>query len=84
MRKPVGLFITGTDTDVGKTHVAAMIARSVASQGVRRRSRGARKSCRKRYGRYDSRGRLAEKNDWGAASQGGAAAARSATGRSTR
>lgn len=35
MRKPVGLFITGTDTDVGKTHVAAMIARSVASQGVR-------------------------------------------------
>jgi dethiobiotin synthetase len=35
MRKPVGLFITGTDTDVGKTHVATMIARAVAAQGVR-------------------------------------------------
>ena len=35
MRKPIGLFITGNDTDVGKTHVAAMIARTVAAQGVR-------------------------------------------------
>lgn len=35
MRKPIGLFITGNDTDVGKTHVAAMIARAVAAQGVR-------------------------------------------------
>ncbi len=35
MRKPIGLFITGNDTDVGKTHVAAMIARAVAASGAR-------------------------------------------------
>jgi dethiobiotin synthetase len=35
MRKPAGLFITGNDTDVGKTHVAAMIARAVVAQGAR-------------------------------------------------
>jgi dethiobiotin synthetase len=35
MRKPVGLFITGNDTDVGKTFVGAMIARAVAAQGLR-------------------------------------------------
>ncbi len=35
MRKPVGLFITGNDTDVGKTHVAAMIARAVVASGAR-------------------------------------------------
>ncbi len=36
MRKPArGLFITGTDTDVGKTHVAAAIARSLAAAGRR-------------------------------------------------
>ena len=35
-RKPVrGLFITGTDTEIGKTYVAAMIARSLAAQGHR-------------------------------------------------
>jgi dethiobiotin synthetase len=30
-----GLFITGTDTGVGKTHVAAMIVRELRSDGVR-------------------------------------------------
>ena len=30
-----GLFITGTDTGVGKTHVAAMIARSLCAAGRR-------------------------------------------------
>jgi dethiobiotin synthetase len=30
-----GLFITGTDTGVGKTHVAAMIARALAAEGRR-------------------------------------------------
>src|SRR5262245_36710652 len=35
MRTPVGLFVTGTDTGVGKTHVAAMIARATAAQGQR-------------------------------------------------
>ena len=30
-----GLFITGTDTDVGKTYVAALIARSLAAGGHR-------------------------------------------------
>jgi dethiobiotin synthetase len=36
MRKPaLGLFITGTDTDVGKTHVAAAIARSLVAAGHR-------------------------------------------------
>jgi dethiobiotin synthetase len=35
MRTPIGLFVTGNDTGVGKTHVAAMIARAVAAQGVR-------------------------------------------------
>jgi dethiobiotin synthetase len=34
MRKPVrGLFITGTDTGVGKTYVAALIARQLAAEG---------------------------------------------------
>jgi dethiobiotin synthetase len=33
-RKPVrGLFITGTDTEIGKTYVAAMIARSLVAAG---------------------------------------------------
>jgi dethiobiotin synthetase len=36
MRESVrGLFITGTDTGVGKTYVAALVARAVASQGKR-------------------------------------------------
>jgi dethiobiotin synthetase len=36
MTNPVpGLFITGTDTGVGKTHVAAMIARQLAAEGRR-------------------------------------------------
>src|SRR5271165_616854 len=30
-----GLFITGTDTGVGKTYVAALIARSLAASGRR-------------------------------------------------
>jgi dethiobiotin synthetase len=30
-----GLFITGTDTDVGKTYVAALVARSLAASGRR-------------------------------------------------
>ena len=30
-----GLFITGTDTEVGKTYVAALIARSLAASGYR-------------------------------------------------
>ena len=34
MSKPVpGLFVTGTDTEVGKTHVAALIARWLAETG---------------------------------------------------
>ena len=32
---PPGLFITGTDTGVGKTYVAALIARSLAASGRR-------------------------------------------------
>lgn len=36
VRKPVrGLFITGTDTEIGKTYVAALIARSLAAAGHR-------------------------------------------------
>jgi dethiobiotin synthetase len=35
MRIPIGLFVTGNDTGVGKTHVAAMIARDAAAQGLR-------------------------------------------------
>jgi dethiobiotin synthetase len=35
MRIPVGLFVTGNDTSVGKTHVATMIARAAAAQGLR-------------------------------------------------
>ena len=35
-RKPVpGLFVTGTDTEVGKTYVAALIARSLRAAGRR-------------------------------------------------
>ncbi len=36
MRKRIpGLFITGTDTGVGKTYVAAMIARALVAEGLR-------------------------------------------------
>jgi len=37
MRTPYtpGLFITGTDTGVGKTHVAAVIARKLVAEGLR-------------------------------------------------
>ena len=35
MRTPIGLFVTGNDTGVGKTHVAAMIARAAAAQGAK-------------------------------------------------
>jgi dethiobiotin synthetase len=34
---PPGLFLTGTDTDVGKTYVGALIARAIAAQGTTRR-----------------------------------------------
>ena len=32
---PPGLFITGTDTGVGKTYLTALIARQIDSQGLR-------------------------------------------------
>jgi dethiobiotin synthetase len=36
MRKPIpGLFFTGTDTDVGKTYVAALAARALVAAGLR-------------------------------------------------
>ncbi|HAA72791.1 MAG TPA: dethiobiotin synthase [Planctomycetaceae bacterium] len=35
MMNPPGLFITGTDTGVGKTYLTALIARQLASQGHR-------------------------------------------------
>ncbi|GEM_PF-184796 len=34
-KKPLGLFITGTDTGVGKTYVGALIARNLAQKGLR-------------------------------------------------
>ncbi|HEY2838586.1 MAG TPA: dethiobiotin synthase [Pirellulales bacterium] len=34
-QRPPGLFITGTDTDVGKTHVAASIVRRLRATGLR-------------------------------------------------
>ena len=33
--QPPGLFVTGTDTGVGKTHVASLVARQLAATGVR-------------------------------------------------
>lgn len=33
--EPPGLFVTGTDTEIGKTYVAAMIARKLRATGVR-------------------------------------------------
>jgi len=33
-KPPIGLFVTGTDTEVGKTYVAAMIARALAGEGL--------------------------------------------------
>lgn len=35
LRKPPGLFITGTDTGVGKTYITAMIARDLVKAGRR-------------------------------------------------
>jgi len=35
MKSPPGLFITGTDTDVGKTYVAAMIVKALRARGCR-------------------------------------------------
>ncbi len=35
MRKPPGLFFTGTDTGVGKTYVAALVARALVADGRR-------------------------------------------------
>ncbi|MCO6457626.1 MAG: dethiobiotin synthase [Pirellulaceae bacterium] len=35
MKRPLGLFVTGTDTGVGKTTVAAAIARQLAASGCR-------------------------------------------------
>lgn len=32
---PPGIFVTGTDTDVGKTYVAALLARALVAKGVR-------------------------------------------------
>lgn len=32
---PPGLFVTGTDTDVGKTHVASLMAAALHAQGLR-------------------------------------------------
>lgn len=32
---PPGLFLTGTDTDVGKTYVGALIARALVAEGLR-------------------------------------------------
>ena len=32
---PSGVFITGTDTDVGKTYVAALLARKLTAQGMK-------------------------------------------------
>ena len=37
MHRIPGLFITGTDTGVGKTYVAAIIARRLAAEGHRGR-----------------------------------------------
>ena len=34
-KPPLGLFVTGTDTEVGKTYVAALIAKSLTSAGHR-------------------------------------------------
>jgi dethiobiotin synthetase len=34
-KPPLGLFITGNDTDVGKTYVAALIARALVAEGHR-------------------------------------------------
>lgn len=34
-KRPPGLFITGTDTDAGKTYVGALIVRSLVAQGRR-------------------------------------------------
>jgi dethiobiotin synthetase len=34
-KPPRGLFITGTDTEIGKTYVAALVARSLAAAGHR-------------------------------------------------
>ena len=34
-KRPPGLFITGTDTEVGKTYVAALIARAMSEAGHR-------------------------------------------------
>jgi dethiobiotin synthetase len=34
-KRPAGLFITGTDTEVGKTYVTALIARSLVAAGQR-------------------------------------------------
>ena len=33
--RPSGLFVTGTDTGIGKTHVASLIVRQLVSSGVR-------------------------------------------------
>jgi dethiobiotin synthetase len=35
MSVPIGLFVTGNDTGVGKTHVSAMIAKAAGTAGLR-------------------------------------------------
>jgi dethiobiotin synthetase len=57
---PPGLFITGTDTGVGKTCVAAMIARSLAAAGRRVGVyKPAASGCRREGGRLVSEDALA-------------------------
>ncbi len=64
-----GLFITGTDTDVGKTYVGAMIARSLAAGGRRVGVyKPAASGCRREGGRLVSDDALAL---WNAAGRPG-------------
>jgi dethiobiotin synthetase len=52
---PPGLFITGTDTDVGKTYVAALIARELVAAGRRVGVyKPAASGCRRQAGRLVS------------------------------
>lgn len=70
MRKPAaGLFITGADTAVGKTYVAALIARSLTAAGYRVGVyKPAASGCRREAGQLMSTDALAL---WNAAGQPG-------------
>jgi dethiobiotin synthetase len=61
IKKPAhGLFVTGTDTGVGKTYVAALIARELAAAGVRvGMYKPAASGCTERDGRLVSEDALA-------------------------